>query len=491
MVKVLLINPRFSESVDETISRTSVPLGLLCIGSYLEEKGYKIRLIDGLSDSRYTQTIKREVNSSSYVGLSVMTTQIPDAMKICEEIKNTDPDLPIIWGGVHPTLFPAETCADPVVDFVVHGEGELTFLELIDARERGKRLEKIKGLTYWHNNRLVEGGPRAFLEMDELPLINLELLGRKALQELELVPTHASRGCPYRCTFCINPITKNYWRCKSPEKTVDELLSLEKYFKGRKLRFWDENFFVNRKKAELIIDGILEQGLHVEWETTVRADFFRRAGPELMKKIKKSGCYKLCMGAESGSQRILNLIKKDITVKDLIHSATMCNKFDIIPEYSFMIGLPTENTAEMRQTLLLIDKLRHICPKTEILGPQPFRPYPGSPIYNECIAEYGWRDPKTLREWAVLMEREWGYLSPKCFPWVSNPDFVECVWPYAHYALTSASVAMRTGVKVNPFFKFLFMMFAKLRWWFKYFDHPIEYNLATRAINRIKRGKEE
>ena len=299
-----------------------------------------------------------------------------------------------------------------------------------------------------------------------------------------LAPIHTSRGCPHKCTFCINPITKNRWRAKSAKIVLDELELVVEKFRGIKVRMWDENFFVNKKRAIEIIDGINERGIDCEWETTVRSDYFRPnfLGEEFLAKLKKSGCYKLCFGAESGSQKILEMLCKGVSVEQIIESASQCKKFGIIPEYSFMIGLPEESLDDMKKTIQLINKLLKVNDDTEFIGPQPFRPYPGSPLYNKCVADYGWKSPNTLREWSALMEKEWGYLSSKNFSWVENPDFVDALWPYLHYALTDFTTALGSGVEVNKILKIMFILSAKIRFRFKYFNHPIEYKIAKRFI---------
>lgn len=485
MKEVLLINPGFSGSLQNPDSyKESIPIGIVYIGSYLDARGYKVRLVDCVTSSGYMDEIKQYLNSADIVGISAMTTQVEEGLKLSDYIKESDPSIPVVWGGAHPTLFPEETCADRAVDYVVWGEGEETFLELTLALEKGESLEKIKGLYFKKDGRSVNTGPRDLLPVDSLPPINWDLLKKDVMQRLILIPSHTSRGCPHRCAFCINCITKYKWRGMKPEKVLDELEVITDLFKNRKIRFWDENFFVNKKRAEAIIDGMIGRGIDVEWETTIRADYFndRLVNHQFLDKLKRSGCYKLSMGAESGSQKILDLLQKEITVEDIKKSAVMCTEHDILPQYSFMIGLPHETYEDIMKTLDLIDGLLKINPKTEFLGPQPFRPYPGGILYDECV-NLGWRGPDTLRSWAEIMKHEWNFLSPRDFPWVSDPDLVEALWPMINYALTDVGKSLNSALVVrNRFLKLAFIIDSRLRWRFKYYRNLYEFKLAKKIL---------
>ena len=191
----------------------------------------------------------------------------------------------------------------------------------------------------------------------------------------------------------------------------------------------------------------------------------------------------MSFGAESGSTRILKMIKKDVTPEQILNSAKMCLRHGIIPQYSFMIGLPGETKADMMQTLYLIDKLVKLDEKVQILGPQAFRPYPGSELYQECIRS-GWKAPVTLEEWAHLAENELSYLTVQNFPWIKNKDFVESMEAYVRFGSHSIKSAMGSTVKAQKFIKLGFVLLCKLRWKLKFFAFPIEFKLAKKFITK-------
>lgn len=478
----LLINPPFNiakENYDSSIS-----VGLLAVATFLDANGLKVEIIDGARQKNYLDLIKEKIKNYNYAGISVMTTQVSNALKISQIIKEINPSCKIVWGGVHPTFFPGQTACHPLIDIVCLGEGEYTALEIA----QGKPLDEIKGIAYRDKNGAVKiNQGRGLCDPKQMPLFNWELEPQEVLENLKLIPSLTSRGCPHRCTFCVNAILKNYWRSRTIEQVIEDLriIKSKPYFTGKKLRFWDENFFVDIKRAKKIIDEMLAQNLTLPWETTVRANYLRTGliDDEFMAKLKKSGCYLLSFGAESGCPRLLKKIKKDIEPDDVLNSAKMALRHNIIPQYSFMVGLPGERRSDMGETLKLIDKLVKLSPQVQILGPQAFRPYPGSELYAECL-ESGWQEPKTLDQWAKFSENELNYLAVKNFPWVMKKDreFVESMEAYVRFGAHSIASAMGSSVKAKKWLKLGFILFCKLRWKLKFFWWPVEVKVAKEFI---------
>jgi len=481
MSKVLLINPPFNiakENYDSSIS-----VGILSIASYLDSHGVNLEIIDGARQKDYFGLIEVAAKDAEYVGLSVMTTQITHALSISKIIKVVNPKCKIIWGGSHPTFFTKETASHDVVDVVCFGEGEVSFYELVS----GKELSEINGIAYKSGGEIKINPAVGLHNPAQTSLFNWELMPQQILENLYLIPSLTSRGCPHRCTFCINAILKNCWRARTAEQVLDDLrvIKSKPYFAGKKLRFWDENFFVNITRAKEIIDGMISRNLIIPWETTVRADYIRdnMIDDVFMARLKSSGCYLLSFGAESGSPRILKKIKKDISPEQILNSAKLCLKHGIIPQYSFMIGMPDETKEDMMMTLDLIDKLVKLGDEVQILGPQAFRPYPGSELYQECL-DAGWQAPKTLEDWAHLVENELSYLTVQNFPWVKNKDFVESMEAYVRFGAMSFKSAMGSSVSVQRFLKAGFVLLCQLRWKLKFFYWPIEFKLAKKFVTK-------
>jgi len=480
MKKVLLINPPFNiakENYDSSIS-----VGLLSIASYLDSRGVVVEMIDGVRQEKYLELIDKKAGEFEIIGISVMTTQVANALAISRLVKKKNSNSVIIWGGSHPTFFPQETVIHPLVDIICYGEGEQTLWELASGRPK----EKVKGIAYKNkNNEIKINQPQELVDPQKMPLFNWEIVPKEILERLLLIPSLTSRGCPHQCTFCINAILKNRWRMRTAKQVLEDLrvINSKEYFKGKKLRFWDENFFVDIRRAKEVINGMIEKNLSRPWETTVRANYLRSGmiDDDFMAKLKKSGCYLLSFGAESGCPRILKKIKKGIMPADILRSAEMSLSHGIIPQYSFMIGLPGESKSEMKETLRLIDKLVKLSDKIQILGPQAFRPYPGSELYNECL-ESGWQAPNSLDQWAEVAKDELNYLAVKNFPWVRHKDFVESMEAYVRFGAHSIKSAMGSSVKAQKLIKLAFVLLCKLRWKLKFFFWPIEFKIAKRFV---------
>jgi len=501
MSKVLLINPPFN--INKENYDSSISVGLLSIATYLDSKNIEVEIIDGIRQKNYLDLIRKMIGECNYAGVSVMTTQIPGALKISRLIRQINPNCKIVWGGPHPSFFVKQTAKHPLVDVLCYGEGEITMYNIVNNNS----LSQVKGIAYKQGDEVTVNLPQELHDPTEMPLFNWDLVSKEILNNLRLVPSLTSRGCPHRCTFCINAILKNRWRARTADQVIADLENIrskECFFakgesplkadaplerasggKGKKLRFWDENFFVDIERARQIINSMIEKDLIIPWETTVRVNYLREnmIDDDFMAKLKKSGCYLLSFGAESGCPRILKKIKKDIMPEDVIRSAQMCLNHDIIPQYSFMAGLPGETKDEVMTTLELIDQLVKLSDKVQILGPQAFRPYPGSELYQECL-EAGWQEPKTLGHWEETVKDELNYSNIHNFPWLDNPDFVESLEAYVRFGAHSIKSALGSTVKASKFLKLPFILLCKLRWKLKLFNLPWDYKLAKKFITK-------
>ena len=505
MPKILLINPPFNISKDNYDS--SISVGLLCLASYINNKDCSVKIIDGARQKNYPEILEKEIPNSDIIGFSVMTTQTANGLAAAEKIRKLNSKAVIIFGGLHPTLFPESTAKHRLVDIVVTGEGEETLFEIIQnyketvhkifgsANNLGfveflNNLNNIRGIAFQDaKGKIIQTEKRPLLKMSDLSLPNWDLEPKEILEKIDIIPTHTSRGCPYRCAFCVNAITKNLWRARPAEQVLEDIriIKTKDYFKSKPLRFWDENFFVDKKRAEEIIDAMVGQHLIIPWETTVRADCVNdnMLNDEFLKKLKTSGCYLLSFGAESGSDRILKKIEKGITREQILNSAKQCLKYDIIPQYSFMTGLPGETIKDIKLTLSLIDELIKLSHKVQILGPQTFRPYPGGTLYEECVNS-GWQSPENLDGWAKVVKDELNFLSPQKFPWLPDPDLIESLEAYVRFGAHPISSALGSTVKASKFFKLPFILLCKLRWKLKFFKWSFEYKLAKTFISRSK-----
>ncbi len=442
MHNIVLINPRISSSRLPYNGKYAArePLGVLAIGSFLQNYGYEIRIIDSnlYSEDEINKKLNSFVNDTTiFVGFSVMTAQVPHALELSIYLKKMEVKSPIIWGGIHPTLFPEQTSLDSNVDLVVFGHGESTVLEIAQRIESGNlNFNEIKGVAY-------KGKVNHSRERDDIntfPFFNYDLLDLKwylgpsphyPLSETPIVALNilSSRGCPWRCGFCVNHATKNRWRALMYDRFLDELDKLIDKYNLQAVRILDEDFFVSKKRVTAFIEGMKKRNIKITWGTNVRANYFRDnyIDVDYAKRLKSIGLKFLTFGAESGSNRVLKLLHKDITVEQIVRSAKTCADVGIIPMYSWMVGIPGQSKKEMRNNISLMNQINEICPNALNSTNWIFRPIPGGNLYDIARSK-GLREPKSLSEWAsfgVDKEGNTGSYSVYEYSWIEDPLFVE------------------------------------------------------------------
>ncbi len=499
--KVILIYPR----LPERLPALSFPVGPLYVGSYLVNHGYEVTILDANNfrhDKDFLDALDDVLSPALAVGLSVMTAQLPSALEISRYIMQRDSSIHIIWGGVHPSLFPEQTAKCKYVDFAVRDEGEITLLELLKALEGQKEPSKVKGISFKSDNheQVITTEVRPFTDLNKLPPVKWELLenirpgSKLKLSEIAQltgrgVYLQTGRGCPHRCTFCINSVLKNRYRDKRSDLVLREIKQLLDLGVDR-IWFTDENFFTSKERIREIIDGIEREGFTFKWYATMRANYLNPhyIDFDLAARLKQNGCEMLAIGAESGSPRILRLLKKDITIEQTLDAARFLHKVGLKASFSFMTGLPGEEKEDIFKTLRLIAEIAEIDDSFSfrILGPQVYRPYPGSELYLKCL-KLGMKEPIAVEEWAKSPYiRSETIIDPMAYPWIKHDSrFINNVVFYGNLQ----------GVRLR--FRFITgraRKVAALRCRKLYFKFPIEklaYNLLMKTgaykILRIKR----
>lgn len=379
--------------------KPELPLSLLYLSSILKEKGYRCQILD----MRLEHFKDCDLKNTLCVGISSMTgLMIKYGLEFAKFVRQIDSRIPIVWGGVHPSLTPEETAANSYVDIVVRGEGEETFLELVQAMENNISLHNIKGITFKENGQIVNTPNRDFINLDAIPIdLAYELINLKQY-DLSFFPIHTSRGCPHSCSFCYNlAYNKRVFRCKNSERVLDEVDWVLKKFSVKNITFCcEDNFFTDRNRVAEICDGILKRGLNFKWNAFCRFDYAAKYDDAFFQLIEKSGCSCLSFGGESGSQIILDsILHKGIKIEQILETTKKMAKTNITHIISFMCGFPTENYDVFLKTRALIDQILQINPKAVINGIFLYTPYPGTGLMERLGENCRFLAPKTLEQW--------------------------------------------------------------------------------------------
>ena len=383
LMKILLVSPPSASAVKEVLGVSSPPLGLAYIASLLESEGEDVRIIDSITENYTLEKIDKEMEKwgPDIVGVTSVTPTFYDAIKVAKIAKMHGAIT--VLGGAHVTFMARETLEKyPFVDFVVRGEGEYTMLQLVHCIEKGEEPHKILGLSYRSRSGIVkENPPRPpIMNLDELPPPAYHLLpmDKYRFQGLKYATMITSRGCPFRCVFCASSrICGKKWRGLSPERVVDEMEYLINEYGVRDIEFLDDTFTFDKKRALQICDLIAKRGLDVRWICSSRVDIFDK---ELAQALKKSGCEIVYFGVESGSQRVLNAMKKGITLKQAIRAVKNAKEAGLKNVASFILGMPDETIDEANMTINFAIKLNPDYAQFTICTP-----FPGTELYEYAV----------------------------------------------------------------------------------------------------------
>lgn len=377
------------------------PLGIMYLASYLRENysyDLKIKLTDGTLLGK-EKTIEEIINfSPDILGISASTSNSTGGYFIINEVKKKLPDIFVIYGGVHASALPEEIYDASKTDIVVIGEGEETFLEIIQELKRRKsNFKKIPGLALFDNDKIIKTTPRQFIQnLDNIPFPAYDLLEyrdkyvgwffQKQSPETIIAST---RGCPFHCFFCTDAVWKSskpFLRVRSPKNIVDELEWLVKNYGIREYFDVADEFNCIEPWAIEVCQEIKKRKLGLTWKCQLRAD---KVSETLAKNLAEAGCWYVHLGVESGNQRTLNGIGKKITIEQVGKACKVLKKYDIKVDLLLMLfniweengRLAYEGVEESMNTLKFAKRMLKNG-KADFFGWSPTTPYPGSQLYR-------------------------------------------------------------------------------------------------------------
>ncbi len=475
--EVLLVFPGKFKAPDP-----QVPLALLHIAASLKQEGFSVRILDmRLEDYHHFQ-----VGNPVFVGISCMSgLQIKYALEFARYVRMQNPSCPIVWGGVHPTLLPEQTASNDFVDIVVRGEGELIVKDLANALAQNRPLDDVAGITFKLKDSIKSNPDGKLIDLDAIPVaLPYELLQMDKYPSFRSGRFHVqtSRGCPHRCGFCYNSIfNKNKWRGKSAKRVLDEIeFILKKYPHIKIIDPIDDNVFVDEYRVKEICQGIIDRKLAVTWRANCRFDYLATYDKDFLELLEKAGCVELDFGGESGSDRLQQLICKDVTADEMLQSVGNLRRWapSIEPYVSWMSGLPGETDEDLAETFDLMDRMREVNPKTQHYGIFVYTPFP-STVMQYLPSEF--KPPQSLEEWGSV---EVFHFNP---PWHSKAQIEKL---HTISAVTRLAFYPQSRIRERDLaYKFAYGVMnriEKYRWRHRNFGFPLELKIADAVARKLK-----
>jgi len=408
--KIILYNPK--------AVFFDMPLALLAIGSVIDNKKYDVIIIDARVEENVIDLIKQHINDAICFGVTIITgAPIKDALYISKKVKELAPDVPIIWGGWHTSLFPKQPIVEnSFIDISVQGQGEATFKDLVDHLANKISLDGIKGITFRKNESIIQNPPRPLAAMDSFGRVNYDLIDvekyfkKKGKRQFDYI---SSAGCYFRCAFCADPfVFERKYTALPAIKMAEDLDYYFRKYSFTDVNFQDETFFTYADRIEEFSEELISKKIKISWAATMRADQGERLPDKVWMLCKQSGLRRLLIGVESGSQEMMDWMKKDIKLSQVFYCADKCKQLDISVIFPFIVGFPSESDESVTETIKVIKQLRSQSSNfdTPIFY---FKPYPGSKITAEVV-DNGYKLPSTTEEWG-----DFDYIGSSG-PWISK-----------------------------------------------------------------------
>ena len=367
-MRLLLISPLIDYNViqkEYSFEAYLPPLGLLYLASSLEKQGHKVILFDFIAEKYTEEKLKNALVSIDIVGITIISQLVTSTAKLIDEIKKINPNISVIVGGPHCSIQGRQTLHEMKADVVVIGDGEEAIIDIVDALSGKKKLSKINGIFYRENGKIKHGLPAKEVEdLDTLEfpahhLIEKYNYGKKTVAGVsfltrgKITSISTSRGCPFRCRFCISKSIAKKCRLRSAENVVKELEEISKNYDS--VYAVDDNFLMDKKRAYKIMDMLIEKKLDLDiWIMGARVS---DADKSLFKKMKKAGVKSLEFGIESGNQEVLDYYNKKITLEQIEKTVELSKKSGFLTVGNFILGSPIETEKHIDDTINFAKKI--------------------------------------------------------------------------------------------------------------------------------------
>lgn len=481
MNHILLFNPRAANS------KPRIPNSILSVAASIEGD-YEYAIVDGNIEEAPLQKIRTYLKTGSfkYFGVTCMPgPQLKEAIPFTKIIREEFPSLKIIWGGYFASNQYKSVLNSSWVDVVINGPGDKAFPALIAALERNEDLSQIHNLIFKQGDEFIKTPKDELYDMDALnPLPYQKLNSFYPLQKYlgktylgaKTIAYHSSFGCPFTCSFCaVVPIYNARWKGKSAQGIYADIKYLKSHFGGDAIEFHDNNFFVSEKRT--VEFARLIQPEQMVWWGEGRIDTIHKYSDESLKIMRDSGCKMIFFGAETGNDAVLKRMDKGGTQsgQQIMDFAARMKKVDIIPEYSFVLGLPGDSPEQVMlqidEDIAFIKRIKEINPNTEIIiylySPVPTE---GSEMYEQVLKS-GFRFPEHLEDWLSPAWEKFDLRKNPLTPWL-NAEMIDKIKNFE--TVLNGYFPTVSDVRLSPAKRKIISTLSKIRYQTGFHHYPIE-----------------
>jgi radical SAM superfamily enzyme YgiQ (UPF0313 family) len=481
MSKVLLFNPRAAES------KARVPNSILSIAASIEGK-YDYAMVDGNLEKDPLKILQSYLDTGEYnvFGCTVMPgPQLRQAIPFTKQIRNKYPSVKIVWGGYFASNHSQVSINSGYIDYIIYGPGDHAFPMLMDAIETNSSAQHIPNLIFKENGSVIKTKKDELYDQDALPPLPYDKLSTfypmkkyigKSVLGTKTFAYHSSVGCPFTCAFCgLVPIYNARWKGCSAEKIYRDLKEVKEKYDINAVEFYDSNFFVSEKRVVEFSKLIKNENL--VWWGEGRIDTIDKYSDESLALMREAGCKMIFHGAETGNDELLKKMDKGGTQssEQIKRFAARMAKFDIIPEYSFVVGTPADTEEEVNRQIdfdiRFIREIKEINPRTEIII-YVYSPVPteGSQLSTDVIKS-GFHFPKTLDEWTSPQWENFDLHRNPLTPWL-KPYMIDKIKNFE--TVLNGYYPTVTDLRLNKFKRKFIRSVAALRYHRGLYGRPYE-----------------
>lgn len=476
--RVLLFHPPYAGKV------LGPPPGLLSLAGSLRTSGYVPVLVDGALDARYRERIAREAKDCICLGISLLTgPMIREAIETAKLFRALRPELPIVFGGWHPSLMTEQTLREDFVDIVVRHQGERTLVEILERLSANRSLDLVAGCWFKRGGRIHRNPDRPQAALGDLPAPAYDMVDFDAYARAggsRKLPYATSTGCPYACNYCTDMVFYNRrFNPYDTDRVVREMTGLARRYRLAEIALVDSNFLVDVRRAVAIAEGIQRSGVRFRWSFQASTDLLCRMSDEEVRLLAESGVHHIGFGTESAAPEVLEWMNKRHQKVGQIHEAVRkCGAAGIRTTLNLIFGYPGENESHRRETLR---EMGTIAARYEnvLFSPNIFTPYPGIPIWPQLESE-GMKAPASLAEWTDVD------LGAERLPWLQGASFRRLQRSMSYFLLSNRINKTLRGSRSRMLRTTLRLAHRSLQWRLSHHRFAIPWELwLSEAAHRM------